>query len=209
VIEPRGVRLVGWWALTLLALGVAGYTSMALWNPDAIDFIADRDGTLRLLLIIHAAVGTLALAIGPFQFLERFRRTVPVWHRISGRIYLTCILISGLTGMWLAFYTRGGVAANSGFFTLSVLWLLTGALAWRAILKRDFVAHRAWMMRSYALTFGAVTLRIYLGLGVPLAGLPFEEVYAMAAWSSWVINLLLVEWVLIRQLPGHAASGRH
>ena len=189
----------GWWLMTLLALGVAVYGSMALWNPDAIDFVANREGTLRLALIVHGAVGALALALGPFQFVERLRRTRAVWHRASGRLYLFCILIGGLTGLWLAFYTPGGLAATSGFFLLAVLWLWTGAQAWRAVLAGDYAIHRAWMMRSYALTFGAVTLRIYLGLGVPLAGIPFDQVYAMAAWASWVVNLLFVEWVLLRQ----------
>lgn len=185
--------------MAVLALGVAAYASMALWNPDAIDFIANREGALRSALIAHGAVGALALALGPFQFVESLRRLRPRWHRVNGYIYLTCILVSGGTGLWLAFYTPGGLPATSGFFILAVLWLITGALALRAALKRDFSAHRAWMMRSYALTFGAVTLRIYLGLGVPVAGIPFEQVYGMAAWASWTINLIFIEWLLLRR----------
>ena len=45
------------------------------------------------------------------------------------------------------------------------------------------------------MTFGAVTLRIYLGL-FALAGVPFEEAYPAVAWLAWVPNLLLVEWFL-------------
>jgi hypothetical protein len=194
--ERMLIRL-GWSVMSVLALGVAAYASMALWKPDAIDFIANREGVLRSALIVHGAVGALALTLGPFQFVERLRRIRPWWHRGSGRIYLACILISGITGLWLSFYTPGGLPATSGFFVLAVLWLLTGALAFRAVLKRDYAAHRAWMMRSYALTFGAVTLRIYLGLGVPIAGFPFDHVYGMAAWASWALNLLFVEWVLL------------
>jgi hypothetical protein len=200
------LRIIFWWLMLLLALGVAGYASMVLWHPDGIDFIARRSGWLRLALIVHGLSGALALVLGPFQFLAGWRRRWPRAHRWSGRVYLVCILISGLTGLWLAFHTPGGVAAQSGFFVLAVLWLLTGSLALRAVLRRDFAAHRAWMMRSYALTFGAVTLRIYLGLGVPLAGLPFNEVYAMAAWASWVINLLVVEWLLLRHHSADALT---
>ncbi len=57
-----------------------------------------------------------------------------------------------------------------------------------------------------AVAFGAVTLRVYLGLGVPLVGLPFDTVYGMAAWASWVVNLLFVEWVLIGRSPAGAGS---
>jgi len=200
--HDAALRSTGWWVMTLLAWGVAGYASMALWNPEGIDFIANREGGLRLGLIVHGVVGACALAIGPFQFVARLRATRPQWHRILGRVYLAAILVSGVTGLWLSFHTPGGVPANSGFFLLAVLWLLTGTLALRSALQGDFVAHRLWMMRSYALTFGAVTLRIYLGLGVPLAGLPFDAVYGMAAWASWVVNLLFVEWVLSARTPG-------
>lgn len=188
-----------WYVMTLLALGVAGYASMALWNPDAIDFIANRDGLLRHFLIVHGAVSAIALAIGPFQFFETLRKKRPLLHRVSGRIYLGSILVGGLTGLWLAFYTPGGLPAHTGFLALAILWLLSGFLAYRAALRRDFIAHRAWMMRSYALTFAAVTLRIYLGLGVPVAGLPFDQVYATAAWASWALNLVFVEWLLMRK----------
>jgi len=191
--------------MTLLAVGVAGYSSMAWWSPDTIGFVRVRDGFLRQLLIAHALTGLVALAIGPFQFLPRLRGSRPVLHRMLGRVYLTAILFSGLSGLWLAFHTTGGFAATSGFFFLSIGWLLTGALAWRAALKRDFSAHRAWMMRSYALTFAAVTLRIYLGLGVA-AGIPFPEIYATAAWSSWVLNLVVVEWWLLRMQSGRSVG---
>lgn len=183
--------------MTLLALGVAAYASMAFWNPDGIEFIANREGGLRTALIVHGAVSAGALALGPFQFVERLRRSRPLLHRLGGRIYLLCVLVGGVSGLWLAFHTPGGLPANSGFFVLAVLWLLTGALALKAAVTRDFTAHRVWMMRSYSLTFGAVTLRIYLGLGVPIAGLTFDAVYGMAAWASWVINLLFVEWFLV------------
>lgn len=208
--NERMVTRIGWWVMTILALGVAAYASMALWNPSAIAFVANREGTLRTALIVHGVVGALALALGPFQFVSRLRRTRPRWHRVSGRIYLTCILVAGISGLWLAFHTPGGLPATSGFFVLAVLWLFTGSLALRAALKQDYAAHRAWMMRSYALTFGAVTLRIYLGLGVPVAGIPFNQVYGMAAWASWAMNLLFVEWLMLSKpsRSTHAAPSR-
>jgi len=198
-----GPMSIGWVIMTLLAIGVAGYSSMAWWSPDTIGFIQAREGFLRQLLVAHALTGLVALAIGPFQFLASLRQRQPRLHRLLGRTYLLAILFSGLSGLWLALYTVGGFAATSGFLVLSIGWLLTGTLAWRAALLRDFAAHRAWMMRSYALTFAAVTLRIYLGLGVA-AGIPFAEIYATAAWMSWVLNLVVVEWWLLgRSVPEH------
>lgn len=195
----RGTR-VGWFVMTLLAIVVSGYATMVLWKPDAIAFMANRDGVLRSMLVAHASVGAVALSIGPFQFRQRLRRTWPTWHRRLGRVYLGCVYFGGVTGLWLAFSTPGGLPAQSGFFMMAVLWLVTGSLALRAVRAGKFAEHRAWMLRSYALTFGAVTLRLYLGLGVAVAGLPFDEVYGSGAWASWAVNLLLVEWLFLRDV---------
>jgi hypothetical protein len=54
----------------------------------------------------------------------------------------------------------------------AVLWLITGALAYRAARHLDHTTHQDWMMRDYALTFLAVTSRILVPL-LLLAELPF------------------------------------
>ena len=48
------------------------------------------------------------------------------------------------------------------------------------------------MIRSFELTFGAVTLRIYLPASL-LAGASFEYAYPIIAWASWVPKLVAVE----------------
>ena len=81
---------------------------------------------------------------------------------------------------------------------MAVLWLASTGLGWVAIRRGERTLHREWMMRSYALTLAAVTLRIYVPL-TQIAGLPFEDAYRAIAWLCWVPNLLLAEW-LIRRL---------
>lgn len=92
----------------------------------------------------------------------------------------------------------GGPIAHVGFGFLAVLWLGTTTMALRAILARDIAAHRRWMTRSYALTFAAVTLRLWLpGLA---AIFPFETAYQTVSWLAWVPNLLIVEWTIRRNV---------
>jgi hypothetical protein len=74
---------------------------------------------------------------------------------------------------------------------LAVLLLLTSGAALVNILRRRIEAHRTWMCRSYALVFAAVTFRAWLGLAA--AGLPFDQVYAVGSWTSWMINLLAAQ----------------
>jgi uncharacterized membrane protein (DUF2068 family) len=101
------------------------------------------------------------------------------------------VLVGGLSGLYLAAGAFGGPAARLGFATLALAWLFTGWKAYSAIRAGDVASHRAWMLRNFALTFAAVTLRIYLPVSM-LAGIPFEVAYPAIAWLCWVPNLMAV-----------------
>jgi hypothetical protein len=54
------------------------------------------------------------------------------------------------------------------------------------------------MLRSYALIFAAVTLRIWLPLLIMAYGGQFLPAYRWVAWISWVPNALFAEWTIRR-----------
>ena len=64
------------------------------------------------------------------------------------------------------------------------------------------------MVRGFALSFAAVTLRILLP-GAMAAGVPFELAHPAIAWLCWVPNLLLAElaFVRARQAPAAVRTG--
>ena len=86
--------------------------------------------------------------------------------------------------------------AHFGFGMLAVVWLAATATAYAHIRARRIAAHRAWMLRSYALTLAAVTLRIYLPASQML-GVSYDAAYPAIAWLCWVPNLIVVEWFLL------------
>ena len=144
----------------------------------------------------HIFGSACALLLGPFQFVRKLRSRRPMLHRWMGRTYLAAgVLIGGLGGLWMAVLAFGGITAKLGFFFLALVWLWTGALALETARRRDFAAHRRWMIRNFALTFAAVTLRLQLGIA-PALGFPFELAYPFIAWLCWVPNLLVIEWYL-------------
>ncbi|MBD3646826.1 MAG: DUF2306 domain-containing protein [Pseudomonadales bacterium] len=145
---------------------------------------------------MHVIGGAIVLLVGGFQFWGGLRNRFPAIHRNLGRLYLTFVLIGGIGGLMLAPYSAGGLVAHTGFGLLAIVWLFSGWQAWAAIRARDIASHRAWMMRNFSLAFGAVSLRVYLGVLTAGFNLPFSEVYPMVAWASWVPNLILVEWYL-------------
>lgn len=144
------------------------------------------------LLLTHVAGGIVALALGPWQFWGRFRNRFLAFHRWVGRVYLLGIFVGGVAGLAMATIAFGGLPSQLGFGGLAVAWLVTGFLALQRIRQGNVRAHREWMIRSYALTLGAVTLRIWLPLLLSL-GLEFSTAYPMIAWLSWVPNVVVAE----------------
>ena len=103
-------------------------------------------------------------------------RESPRFHRWLGRGYVTGCLIGGATGFALAAGTTAGPIATAGFGSLALVWLIATANAWRLAMRRDSTAHREWMIRSFALTFAAVTLRLYLPIS-QLLPVEFDDAY--------------------------------
>ena len=93
-----------------------------------------------------------------------------------------------------------GAVAALGFDALAVTWLVTTLCGYLAIRDGNETVHQRWMTRSFALTFAAVTLRIYLPFSA-LLGVPFAVAYPIIAWLCWLPNLAVAEWHL---RPGRA-----
>ena len=158
----------------------------------------------------HGTLGALALGLGALQVSGDFRVHWPRLHRAGGLLYTGAVLASAAGALKLAGLAEGGAAAQSAFVTQGILWPVTLGLAWRAILRRDWEAHRRWMLRNYALTFAAVTLRLLLHC-LQDRGQDFDRIYPWVAWGSWIFNLALVElglWLMQRDFlaksVGHA-----
>ncbi len=154
-------------------------------------------------LAAHVAGGATALMIGWLQFLPSVRRRWPAIHRWTGRLYVLGCVEGGIAGLVLAFGTSSGPIGGLGFGLLAVLWLVTTALGLRTAMERRFDEHRRWMIRSWALTLAAVTLRLYLPLSM-LVPVPMEDSYRAIAWLCWVPNILIAEVWLRRRSPRRA-----
>jgi uncharacterized membrane protein len=149
----------------------------------------------------HVGSGGLALAIGWLQFWKKFRLQNVNRHRLIGKIYVTAILVFASTsGQFLAWYANEGFPAHLGFACLSLVWFYSTLKAYLAIRVNDIFNHRKWMTRSYAITFAAVTLRIWFPLFQFALGFSQHDAYIAASWFCWVPNLLFVEWFLLNRM---------
>ena len=188
--------IVLWGLLTFLSLGVA-LASYRYLSPHPLGAAPNVVTNLmaRPWLMVHAGLAATALLLGPFQFLSRVRAARPRLHRGMGRVYVVACIGGGIAGLILATGATSGPIAQWGFGVLAVSWVTCAVQAWRLALARRFPEHREWMIRSFALTFAAVTLRLYLPIA-PILGYPFVDGYRASAWLCWVPNLLAAELYL-------------
>lgn len=154
-------------------------------------------------LVIHVVAGVIALLVGPLQFIRRLRTRLPAVHRATGYVYVTACAIGAPAGFMLALGTTSGPLAAGGFAMAALLW---AAFTWRglrAAVERRFADHRAWMLRSWAMTAAAITLRLMLPFSGLVLGLRFSTAYPVIAWLCWLTNLALVE-IHLRRSRGAA-----
>ncbi|SDP30594.1 Predicted membrane protein [Mucilaginibacter sp. OK268] len=147
----------------------------------------------------HITFGGIALLTGWTQFSKKLREKYLSTHRLVGKIYVIAVGLSSISGLFIAFFATGGIGNVLGFGILAMLWFITVFSAYTSILKRDVYQHENWMIRNYALTLAAVTLRIWLPL---LSGFVFHDfipAYRIVSWLCWVPNLIIAEIIISKR----------
>jgi uncharacterized membrane protein len=194
-----------WGLIAFLSVGVGGYAMflVATGFKYVPPVVLQNGFPSPLGIEVHITAAAIALLMGPFQFLKVLRTKLPAVHRWMGRIYVTACIVGGIAGGSIALFSTSGLPAGLGFLSLAILWVPFTLMAWISAMRKDFTAHERWMIRSFALTFAAVTLRIYLPIAVIEAKGQFPvPAYQLIAWASWVPNLVIAElWIASRRKP--------
>ncbi|POM27136.1 hypothetical protein BTM25_15460 [Actinomadura rubteroloni] len=213
-IEARtGRRTAGWWVLALSAVAIAVFAPLPYLGAslhrlsedhDIAANYADRASWIQVVFYAHIVCGATALLLSPLQFAARLRAKAPRLHRICGRIVVGAIVLGGAAGLVLAPLNLAGPVGTAGFGMLAVLWAGFAVTAVRAIRRRDVAAHRRWAVRTFALTYAAVMLRLWLIVLVPLQfgvaeDTAFLRAYHVVPFLCWVPNLLVAEYFLRRR----------
>src|SRR5882724_2925884 len=145
-------------------------------------------GYWRISFYTHVFTSCLVLIAGFTQFNPWLLARRPGVHRFMGWIYLVIVtVVSGPAAFFMALYANGGWAARMSFTFLAVLWIGCTIYAGYAAVRRRFFLHGAFMIRSYALTLSAITLRLYTYLlDLTTLNISPREIYILTAWLSWV-----------------------
>ncbi len=147
---------------------------------------------------IHIISSIWVMGGGVLQFIPAFVHSRPEVHKRNGKVYVLSILaLSAPSGLILAFYANGGLPAKAGFTLQCIVWWLTTLLAWKEAGDKRWLSHVEWMIRSYAVTLAAISLRLESYLMYYCLGTKPIETYLTVTWLSWTGNLLIAE-ILIR-----------
>jgi len=152
------------------------------------------DMVWKIAFYLHIVLGGLALLIGWLQFSAKLRLKNVGLHRLIGKIYVIAVLISALSGFYIALFASGGFWPSLGFGFLAIIWFSTTLMAYFAIRNKQVLRHQILMVYSYAACFAAVTLRIWLPLLILSIG-DFKIAYTIVAWWCWVPNMLVAYWI--------------
>lgn len=147
----------------------------------------------------HIYLGGIALLLGWTQFVTWIRTKNIGLHRTIGKIYILSVLMSGIAGLYIAFFATGGMVAQFGFGSMASLWLFTTGMAYSSIKNKAIEKHQMWMIRSYSLTFAAVTLRLWMPILPSIFDLEFIESYRIISWLCWVPNLIFAQFLIRRE----------
>jgi hypothetical protein len=164
---------------------------------------AARFTSFPLPVVTHIVAATLFSVLGAFQFLPGLRRGRRSWHKLVGRVLIPAGLLVALSGMWMGAFSEVPAGDGAALLVLRLgfggYMLASLALGIRAIVRRRFAVHGAWMTRAYAIGIAAGTQAIFLIPVSMLLGPSHEAGRAIAMGLAWVANLAVAEMAIRRR----------
>ena len=156
-----------------------------------------EDTLWKYTFFIHVYVSVISLMAGLTQFSKTIQAKYAKLHRVCGYLYVVIVLFLGApSGFVISLYANGGYVAQSSFALLATLWWITTYFAIVAAKNKAWQKHEYWIIRSYALTLSAVTLRGWKVILVPAVEASPMELYRIVAWLSWTLNLCVAEIII-------------
>jgi uncharacterized membrane protein len=201
--------------LHLVPIVAHGYRPTAVSsNPRLAQLAALDDLFARypILTLVHIVPGMLFMILGPLQFSSRIRARHLRWHRLSGRVFVVCGLVIGISALVMSFGMPaiGGVNQAAATTLFGTFFLFALCKAFWHIRKREVALHREWMIRAFSIGLAVAAIRPIVGVFFatsPLTGLTPREFFGIAFWIGFVLHLIAAEAWIRTTMPGEMAAG--
>ena len=162
----------------------------------------DRFTGFPAALVVHIVGAAVFALVGALQFVPRIRRHHPSWHRRAGRLVIAAGLAVAGSALWLTLCYETQPGSGDLLYVLRLVFASAMAasllLGISAIRRRDIAAHRAWMIRAYAIGLAAGTQAFTEGIAEAVVG-SGELRMDLATGAGWVVNLAVAEWAIHRR----------
>jgi hypothetical protein len=154
----------------------------------------------RSAFYIHVFTCFICLFAGLTQFSKWLLTNRPKFHRLVGKLYaFNIIFINFPIGLLLALYANGNLPGKIAFTILDILWFYFTVNAIKFILRGDVRRHEDNMIRSFALTLSALTLRGWKIVFLNFTTLDTSTIYIIDAWLGFSLNLVIAEMIIQRK----------
>ena len=199
----------------LVPIVVGGYHPPAgTSNPVAAQFaiLDDLFAHYPILTLVHIVPGLLFMLLGPLQFSSTIRARHLRWHRWSGRVFVVCGFVNGISALVMSF----GMPAIGGFNQAAATTLFASFFlfalckAFWYIRRREIPLHREWMIRAFSVGIAVATIRPIIGMFFAtsrFSGLTPHEFFGIAFWIGFVLHLIAAEAWIRATLPQQQTVG--
>jgi len=155
----------------------------------------------KIAFYVHVSFSMFSLLAGFTQFSKVIRTQYRKVHQILGWIYIIAVLVfAAPSGLVIGYYANGGFWSQLAFCLLTVGWFYFTLQALRMLVKHNYKQHQIYMIRSFALTLSAITLRFWKFIIVLMWQPRPMDVYQIVAWLGWVLNLIVAEVIIFKYL---------
>jgi uncharacterized membrane protein len=188
----------------LVPIVVHGYHPPAIPSNPRLAQLAALDDLFAhhpILTLLHIVPGMLFMILGPLQFSPAIRARHLRWHRLSGRVFVVCGLVIGISALVMSFGMPaiGGVNQAAATTLFGTFFLFALCKAFWHIRRREVALHREWMIRAFSIGIAVAAIRPIIGIFFatsPLTGLTPREFFGIAFWIGFVLPLIAAEaWI--------------
>ena len=206
--RPTDTRPFGLKHLFFAFLGLA--TLFVIYTNER--FIVDHADPLwdyykgvRGALVPHGIAGAMVLVLGATQFSTRLRERHTRLHRVFGRCYLIGVAIAASVSIYITL-AHNALPLQVAIFTQASLWVLASATAFYCVRRGNYVLHRQFMIRSYAITLIFVFDRLFDA--IPGVSALDTDVDPTILWLcnvlAWVAPTYIIAWPALARATGTA-----
>lgn len=140
------------------------------------------------------------------QFNRRLRAKNPALHRWCGRLYLVLAMLLVVTATILVF--RQAFAGQIDQIMTLVLCAFFGGFTIIGLVKalrRNFVAHREYMIRGFTTTLGLAVHRPFLGGSLLLFDLSEQDLFILSGFAALSVCIISAEiWIRLSRQASYA-----